>query len=49
MTAYDPLDSSLDHERLLFHCDEWWTTNHYSRIELTNELRLFYNLQAARI
>jgi hypothetical protein len=34
MTVYDSLHSLLDHERLLFHCDEWRTTNQCSQIEL---------------
>jgi hypothetical protein len=34
MTVYDSLPSLLDHECLLFHCDEWWTMNHCSHIEL---------------
>jgi hypothetical protein len=28
MTVYDSLHSLLDHERLLFHCDEWRITAH---------------------
>jgi hypothetical protein len=50
MTVYDSLHSLLDHERLLFHCDEWWTANH-SHIELftTESMRFFYNFQEARI
>jgi hypothetical protein len=27
MTVYDSLHSLLDHERLLFHCDQWRTTS----------------------
>jgi hypothetical protein len=60
MTVYDSLHSLLDHERLLFHCDERRTMNHCSHTELswttsvwritpTYELQLFHNLQAARI
>jgi hypothetical protein len=37
MTVYDSLHSSLDHERLLFHCDDWRTTNHISHAELSYE------------
>jgi hypothetical protein len=34
MTVYDSLYSLLDHERPLFHCDEWRTKNSCSLIEL---------------
>jgi hypothetical protein len=40
MTLYDSHHSLLDHERLLFHCDEWRTTNHCSHIEFSYESRL---------
>jgi hypothetical protein len=36
MTVYDSLHSLLGYERLLFHCDEWQTTNHCSDTELLN-------------
>jgi hypothetical protein len=34
MTVYDSLHSLLDHQRLLFHCDEWRKTNSRSHLEL---------------
>jgi hypothetical protein len=40
MTVYDSLHSSLDHECLLFHCDEWRTTNLCSLIELLYDCRM---------
>jgi hypothetical protein len=33
MTIYASLHFLLDHERLLFHCDEWRTTNHSLHID----------------
>jgi hypothetical protein len=42
MTVYDSLHSLLDHERLLFHCDEWRTVNHCSHIQLSTEWRMKY-------
>jgi hypothetical protein len=40
MIVYDSLHSLLDHERLLFRCDEWRATNHCSHPELLlNELQ----------
>jgi hypothetical protein len=35
MTVYDSVHSLLDHERLLFHCDECRTTNLCSHTELS--------------
>jgi hypothetical protein len=37
MNVYDSLHSLLDHERILFHCDEWRRTNHCSHIELPSD------------
>jgi hypothetical protein len=40
MTLHDSLHSVLVHERLLFHWDEWQTTNQCSHMELPAERRV---------
>jgi hypothetical protein len=37
LTVCYSLHSSLDHERLLFLCDEWWKTNQCSPLHLLEE------------
>jgi hypothetical protein len=48
MTVHDSLHSLLDHESLLFHCDEWLIIAHTLNSP-TAKLRPFYNFQTATI